>query len=139
MKATPLRAFIISVKYFADILQSFDDTHDSSGAQRKKEVRSPLLVEFGNPVDQNIHSCYYRFWPGGISKKYRRLTLTVCSPELFLPVVGILKHKFIYLNVILYATYSNTYVLGYTFKYVACNDLLIVSFLCFISIFCGFG
>ena len=24
---------------------------------------------FGNPVDQNIHSCYYIFWPGDISRK----------------------------------------------------------------------
>ena len=27
------------------------------------------IVEFGNPVDQNIHSCYYRFWPVDISRK----------------------------------------------------------------------
>ena len=31
--------------------------------------RSPLIVEFGNPVDQNIHSCYYIFWPGDILRK----------------------------------------------------------------------
>ena len=35
----------------------------------KKKVRSPLIVEFGNPVDQNVHSCYNRFWPGDISRK----------------------------------------------------------------------
>ena len=42
----------------------------SPGAQRKKvEVPSPLIVEFGNPVDQNIYPVYYRFWPGDISRK----------------------------------------------------------------------
>ena len=42
----------------------------SLGAKRKKKrVRSPLIVEFGNPVDQNIHLCYYSFWPEDISKK----------------------------------------------------------------------
>ena len=35
----------------------------------KKKVRSPLIVEFGNPVDQNVHSCHNRFWPGDISRK----------------------------------------------------------------------
>ena len=36
---------------------------------KKKKVRSPLIVEFGNHVDQNVHSCYNRFWPGDISRK----------------------------------------------------------------------
>ena len=35
----------------------------------KEKVRSPLIVEFGNPLDQNIHFCYNRFWPGDISRK----------------------------------------------------------------------
>ena len=45
-------------------------SNTSPGAQSKKgKVRSPLIVEFGNPVDKNIHLCYYRFWPGDISRK----------------------------------------------------------------------
>ena len=35
---------------------------------KKEEVRSPLIVEFGNPEHQNIPSCYYRFWHGDISR-----------------------------------------------------------------------
>ena len=35
----------------------------------KKEVRSPLIVVFGNHVDQNIRSWYHRFLPGDISRK----------------------------------------------------------------------
>ena len=34
----------------------------SPGAQTKKK-------RFDNPVDQHIHSCYHRFWPGDISRK----------------------------------------------------------------------
>ena len=41
----------------------------SLGLKKKEEIRSPLSVEFGNPMDQNIHSCYYRIWPGDISRK----------------------------------------------------------------------
>ena len=41
---------------------------NSPGAQ-KEEIRSPLKKEFGNTVDQNRHSCYYRFWPRDISRK----------------------------------------------------------------------
>ena len=32
---------------------------------KKEEVRSPLIVELGNSVDQNIQSCFYRSQPGG--------------------------------------------------------------------------
>ena len=46
------------------------DIYISPGAQgKKKEVHSSLIVDFGNPVAQNKHSCYYRFWPGDISRK----------------------------------------------------------------------
>ena len=41
----------------------------SRSPKKKEEVRSPLLIEFGHPVDQNIHSCYYRFWPRVILRK----------------------------------------------------------------------
>ena len=41
----------------------------SLGLKKKEEIRSPLSVEFGNPVDQNIHSGYYRIWPGDISRR----------------------------------------------------------------------
>ena len=37
--------------------------------KEKQEVRAPLIFEFGNPVDQNIHLWYYRCWPGDISRK----------------------------------------------------------------------
>ena len=43
------------------------NSHFSTEA--KEEVRSPLLVEFGNPMDQNIYLCCCRFWPGDISRK----------------------------------------------------------------------
>ena len=41
--------------------------------KRKEEGRSPLIVELGNPVDQNIHSCFYIFWPGDISRKAQEI------------------------------------------------------------------
>ena len=41
----------------------------SRSPKRKEEGRSPLIVEFGNPVDQIIRSRYYTFWPGDISRK----------------------------------------------------------------------
>ena len=37
--------------------------------KEKEEVCSPLIAEVGNPMDQNIHLCYYSFWPGDISRK----------------------------------------------------------------------
>ena len=49
--------------------------------KEKNEVHYPLIVEFGKPVDQNINSCYYRFWPGDISRKEQETKMTFCSPE----------------------------------------------------------
>ena len=54
----------------------------SGSPKTKEEGRSPLIVEFGNPVDQNKHSCYYIFGSGDISRKAQGYSnFTFCSPE----------------------------------------------------------
>ena len=45
------------------VLRLVQETNEKEG------FRFPLIVEFGNHVDQNIHLCYNRFWPGDISRK----------------------------------------------------------------------
>ena len=43
--------------------------------KEKEEVRSPLIVEFGNVVDKIIHLCYHRFCPETFRERHKRLKI----------------------------------------------------------------
>ena len=43
--------------------------------KEKKRGCSPLIIEFGNPVDQNIRSRYYTFGPETFRERHRRLKI----------------------------------------------------------------
>ena len=78
----------------------------SPGDQRnKKEVRSPLIEEFGNPLDQNKLLCYNRFWPEDISRKAHE---TKNWPSAHLSNFYRGRPVNIYIHEILYITYMNT-------------------------------